>query len=197
MTGHNRLSDRLMAARFGSRAFVQKPISAEQLIETVIQTLQPVQPEQVYLLVVDDDPVILDHISSLLQPWGIEVITLQEPAHFWDILESVVPDLLILDIEMPDISGADLCQIVRNDSYWSDIPILMLSAHRDTETICQLFALGADDYVSKPIVEPELVARVLNRLERASTRNRPARAHNRTYVNCPRSNSSPFPESSS
>jgi DNA-binding response OmpR family regulator len=82
-------------------------------------------------------------------------------------LEQTVPDLVILDVEMPELSGIDLCQVVRNDPRWSELPVLFLSAHTDAKTVHQVFTVGADDYVNKPIVGPELVARVLNRLDRA------------------------------
>jgi len=74
--------------------------------------------------------------------------------------------LLILDIEMPDFSGIELCQVVRSDSRWSELPVLFLSSHNDAEIVHQVFAVGADDYVQKPIGGPELIARILNRLER-------------------------------
>ena len=79
--------------------------------------------------------------------------------------------MLILDLEMPELSGIDLCQVVRNDPRWSELPVLFLSTHRDMETVNRVFTAGADDYVSKPILGPELIARVLNRLERASSVN--------------------------
>ncbi len=78
---------------------------------------------------------------------------------------NTAPDLLILDIEMPGFSGLELCQVVRNDPKWENLPILFLTAHQETETIIQAFAAGGDDYIRKPILEPELIARVLNRLE--------------------------------
>lgn len=93
--------------------------------------------------------------------------TLAEPQQFWDVLEASSPDLLILDIAMPQISGLELCQIVRADARWSDLPILFVTAHTDAETVNQVFAVGADDFVSKPIVGSELVTRIINRLERS------------------------------
>jgi len=71
-----------------------------------------------------------------------------------------------LDVEMPQLNGIELCQVVRNDPHWSRLPVLFLSAHTDADTLNQVFAAGADDYVSKPIVGPEL-ARIFNRLERS------------------------------
>ncbi|KAB8331485.1 response regulator [Scytonema tolypothrichoides VB-61278] len=118
------------------------------------------------VMVVDDDPQILVTLQTLLEPWGLKVITLNDPRHFWETLEACSPDLLILDIMMPHLSGVELCQVVRNDPRTCGLPILFLTAHTDAASVNQVFAVGADDFVSKPIVGPELVTRIINRLER-------------------------------
>jgi diguanylate cyclase (GGDEF)-like protein len=102
----------------------------------------------------------------LLEPWGMGVTGLDNPQQFWQVLTATSPDLLILDVAMPQFSGIDLCQAVRTDPRWQNLPILFLTAHRDADTVQQVFRAGADDYISKPIVGPELLTRVLNRLER-------------------------------
>ena len=67
---------------------------------------------------------------------------------------------------MPELTGIELCQAVRTDPTWQNLPVLFLTAHRDADTVQQVFRAGADDYISKPIVGPELLTRILNRLER-------------------------------
>ncbi|NMG08572.1 response regulator [Brasilonema sp. UFV-L1] len=118
------------------------------------------------VMIVDDDPLVLTALASLLPPWGFKVSTLDNPLRFWDTLAAEQPDLLVLDVEMPSTSGIDLCKAIRDNQYWSGLPILFLTAHTDAETMHKVFAVGADDYVNKPIVEPELVTRILNRLQR-------------------------------
>ncbi len=122
------------------------------------------------LLIVDDDPEMLYLLQTLLQPWGFRLQLLDQPQRFWETLEQVMPDLIILDVEMPHVSGFDLCQMLRNEPRWRELPILLLSAHTEAETIQQVFSVGGDDYIRKPIVAPELVVRILNWLERAQTR---------------------------
>jgi DNA-binding response OmpR family regulator len=165
-TGAEGLSDRIEVARLGAKNFLQKPIPPAQVLQEIIQVLQQSSPPDAKLLIVDDDPQLLDFLRELLEPWGFQLALLDDPNRFWDILEQTKPDLLILDIEMPDFSGIDLCQAVRNDPHWSDLLILFLSAHIDAETVCRVFTAGADDFVNKPIMGAELVARILNRLER-------------------------------
>jgi DNA-binding response OmpR family regulator/HPt (histidine-containing phosphotransfer) domain-containing protein len=119
------------------------------------------------ILVVDDDPMILMLAQELLAPWGFEITTLVEPRQFWQVMEAVQPQLLLLDVVMPEVDGIELCRQVRTDAHWSELPIVVLtSAHKDTELVNQVFSAGADDCVSKPIIGPELVTRIVNRLER-------------------------------
>lgn len=166
MTGRNQLSDRVEVARLGGHAFLQKPITPQEILKVVTQELNHTQKPEAKVLIVDDDRHVLTALSTLLEPWGLHVTTLAEPQQFLQVLSDCAPDLLILDIEMPGFSGIELCQVVRNDPRWSELPVLFLSGHNDAEIVHQVFAVGADDYVHKPIVGPELIARILNRLER-------------------------------
>jgi diguanylate cyclase (GGDEF)-like protein len=130
------------------------------------QLLQRSRALAVKVLVVDDDPMFLAALRPLLEPWGIRMTGLDNPLHFWDVLRSTAPDLLILDVEMPQVNGIELCQAVRIDPHWQGLPILFLTACSDRETIQQVFVAGTDDYITKPIVGPELLTRITNRLER-------------------------------
>jgi DNA-binding response OmpR family regulator len=169
-TAKENFADRIKVARMGGRGFLQKPISPVEVIEAIAQVLQQSTTPEAKLLIVDDDPQLLDFLRTLLEPWAFNLTLLDDPKQFWTVLEQSKPDLLILDIEMPELSGIDLCQVVRHDPRWSELPVLFLSAYIDSETVHRVFRVGADDYVSKPVVGPELVARVLNRLERIKIR---------------------------
>jgi len=160
------LNNRLQVAKRGGQTFLQKPMPPAQVLENVTQVLHLSTQAEAKILAVDDDPKILEVLQSLLSPWGLIVKTLEDPRRFWETLEDVQPDLLILDVEMLYGNGIELCQIVRNDCRWSELPILFLTAHTDPDIINQVFRVGADDFVSKPIIGPELVTRTINRLER-------------------------------
>ncbi|PZV16012.1 MAG: transcriptional regulator [Pseudanabaena sp.] len=167
MSASSRLSDRVMAARRGSCAFIEKPTSTEEVLNVISQVLSQQSSDRFKVMVVDDDPNILNILKHLLQQWDIEVTSLQNPQQFWQVLELTAPDLLLLDLSMPEYSGIDLCQAVRTSSLWHDLPIVFLSAHSDRETVRQLFVAGADDYLSKPIVEADLYTHILSRLKRS------------------------------
>jgi len=167
MTATSGLSTRVKAARKGGCSFIEKPASTEEILKTVSQVLYQRCSDRSKVMIVDDDPNMLKILRQLLENWDIEVVALQNPRQFWQVLESTDPDLLILDLIMPDYSGIDLCKAVRTDALWNDLPIVFLSADRDRETIRQLFIAGADDYLSKPIEESDLYTRILSRLDRS------------------------------
>jgi DNA-binding response OmpR family regulator/HPt (histidine-containing phosphotransfer) domain-containing protein len=160
------LKERLEVVRSGGCAFLQKPMFSAQVLKAVAQVLHRGEPPEGKVMVVDDDPKICAILRTLLEPWGLKVTTLDDPRRFWETLEAVVPNVLILDIKMPHINGIELCQVIRNDSRWGGLPIIVLTAHTNPKIVNQVFAAGADDFVSKPVVGPELIARIINRLER-------------------------------
>lgn len=160
------VNDRLAIAQQGRHTFLQKPLPPDQILEIVLRVLQRIDKAASRVMIVDDDVGTLSTLQTLLRPWGLHVTTLADPRHFLETLEACSPDLLILDVEMPHISGIELCRVVRNDSRWGGLPILFLTAHTEPEVVNQVFTAGADDFISKPIVGPELVTRIMNRLER-------------------------------
>ncbi|MEC4819629.1 MAG: response regulator [Scytonema sp. PMC 1069.18] len=158
--------NRVNVARFGGCCFLQKPTPPTEVMEAISQTLQQVTKIKAKLLIIDDDKQMLKFLQTLLEPWGFELTLVNSPNQFWEVLEQTAPDLLVLDVEMPEFSGIDLCQVVRNEPRWSQLPVLFVSVHKDTSIVEQVFKAGADDFISKPIVVSELVERVLKRLER-------------------------------
>lgn len=165
-TGRGTLSDRLTVSRLGAQQFLQKPATSAQIFQAISQALRKPKKAEAKILIVDDDPSVLDLLANLLTPWGLAVKTLSDPQQFWEVLTAVSPDLLLIDLEMPQVNGLDLAQVVRQDVIWGDVPILVVTAHTDAESLQQAFAVGADDFITKPVLGPELVTRVLSRIER-------------------------------
>jgi diguanylate cyclase (GGDEF)-like protein len=166
LTGTGAFIDRVQAARRGSRAFLSKSLPPAGVLDAVEQFLARDRLAATRVLVVDDDPALLDATRALLEPHDIEVSTLGDPLRFWETLEEVAPELLILDVDMPGIDGPALCRTVRNDPRWSRLAVIFATARTDPATIEEVFSAGADDYIPKPILGPELLTRVANRLER-------------------------------
>lgn len=163
-TDRDSLSDRLTVSRLGARQFLHKPATTEQIFRTICRVF-PTATTEAKILIVDDDPAELINLKALLTPWGLKVVTLSNPENFWNVLTANSPNLVVLDLEMPLVSGLDLCQVIRQDSHWGDLPILVVTAHTDAESLQKAFAAGADDFITKPVLGPELVTRILSRIK--------------------------------
>ena len=166
LTGSEALVDRVEVARRGGRGFVARTRSADQVIDAVSEQLERSKATQAKVLAVDDDPVASAALAILLGSSGLAVTTLNDPLRFWEVLENQAPDLVVLDLDMPNVDGVDLCRAVRADVRFGQLPVVFLTANTDPDCVTQIFEAGADDYVSKPIVAPELMTRILNRLDR-------------------------------
>lgn len=165
-TGSDTFTDRIETARRGGRAFLPKTLSPAEVLDTVREHLARARLHATRILVVDDDPAMLDIMRALLEPHNLEVSGLADPLAFWETLERISPEVLILDVDMTGVNGPELCRAVRNDPLWSRIAVIFATAHTDLLTIERVFQAGADDFIAKPILGPELVTRVTNRLNR-------------------------------
>jgi diguanylate cyclase (GGDEF)-like protein len=125
------------------------------------------------ILVVDDDAQITRALTTMLARRKISVTAINDPFLFWSALDETKPSLIMLDLEMPRISGTELCRVVRTDRRWSEIPVLFLTGHTDPESVRRIFAAGADDYVGKPFVPAELTMRIESRLTGVKARRGP------------------------
>ncbi|BAU05545.1 response regulator [Fischerella sp. NIES-3754] len=160
------LDTRITVARLGMGRYLLKPTTTDEVFEAIAKILPSPTIPNAKVMIVDDDPVQLKALTALLQPWGVQVTCVCNPQQFWQVLISTEPDLLLLDLEMPKFNGFELCRVVRQDSKYADLPVLVVTAHTSTSSIQQVFAAGADEFIAKPIVGPELVTRVLSRIER-------------------------------
>ncbi|MGB8703253.1 MAG: response regulator, partial [Thermosynechococcaceae cyanobacterium] len=113
----------------GGQVCLQKSLPVAQVFEAISDLLEQLARSQSKIVALDDDPVTLMALKAALTPWGIKVVTLENPQQILATLTQIEPDLLVLDVEMPSCSGIDLCQQIRNQPEWHDLPILFLTAH--------------------------------------------------------------------
>ena len=112
------------------------------------------------VLIVDDEASIVTALEFLLQRSGYEVMAAQNGDEALKRVESFAPDLVLLDVMMPRISGYEVCRRMRERAEWRHIKIVMLSAKGREAEVSKGVSLGADLYVTKPFSSTELVARV-------------------------------------
>jgi two-component system KDP operon response regulator KdpE len=109
------------------------------------------------VLVVDDEPPIIRFVRASLRAAGYRVITAEDAAGALASVSAIKPDLMILDLGLPDRSGFEVIATIRRQS---SVPIIVLSARKDESSKVEALDLGADDYISKPFGIPELTARI-------------------------------------
>jgi two-component system, OmpR family, phosphate regulon response regulator PhoB len=119
------------------------------------------------VLIVDDDPDILRLVSYNISQAGFEVISASTGRKALEIAQKQHPDLIILDVMLPDVDGMEVCRTLRQQYPSRKIPIIMLTARGDEIDRVVGFELGADDYVAKPFSTRELVLRVKSILRRS------------------------------
>jgi diguanylate cyclase (GGDEF)-like protein len=118
------------------------------------------------LLIVDDDLDLATVIAAVLDREGMEAHVLTDPARLVEVLDEVRPEMILLDAMLPSVSGYDVARVVRASPEWRDVPILFLTARTDLQSRIAAFEAGCDDYLCKPIVDEELLARVRVRVDR-------------------------------
>lgn len=126
------------------------------------------------ILVLDDEPDVTELLQYKLEQENYHVAVLNDPLEFVSKVREFEPDLMILDIMMPELNGLQLCRIARSDPAMKAIPIIFLTAKGEVEDRVKGLETGADDYISKPFNTKELQIRVSNILGRSQREAAPA-----------------------
>ena len=121
------------------------------------------------ILVVDDEIGALTLIGIMLERGGFSVMKARDATAALAVLDQNSPDLIILDVMMPGMNGIDLCRVIRQREDTHAIPVLILSARGDAESIKKGMEAGSNDYLPKPILHHDLVAKVRTIIEEAQS----------------------------
>ena len=120
------------------------------------------------ILVVDDESDVADLVAYHLKTKGFDTETVNDPTQSIGAARSMMPDLVILDVMMPEINGIQICRLLRADPALKHVPVIFLTAKVEENDRVQGLESGADDYICKPFSTKELVIRVQNILRRTS-----------------------------
>jgi len=126
------------------------------------------------ILIVDDEKDIADLISYNLEREGFSTIKVFDGGKVFSVVKSQKPDLIILDLMLPGMSGLDICRMIRANQGTAHVPIIMLTAKGDEVDKIIGLEIGADDYITKPFSVKELIARVRTVLRRTQEREKPS-----------------------
>jgi two-component system alkaline phosphatase synthesis response regulator PhoP len=130
-----------------------------------VQALKQEKAKTPIVLVVDDDEPSLELLQAYLEDLNCETVPAQDGLEALDIIGKKTPDLVLLDVMMPKMSGFEVCRRIKNDPKTSDIPVIMVTALNEFGDIERGIDSGTDDFISKPVNKLELVARVKTMLK--------------------------------
>ncbi|HEY1172171.1 MAG TPA: hybrid sensor histidine kinase/response regulator [Verrucomicrobiae bacterium] len=129
-------------------------------------------PVSARVLVVDDQPVNIQVVGNILGKLGYEIVPAADGTTALKRMALRTPDLILLDVIMPDMSGFEVCRQIRENPAWKDIPVIFVSAADDKELVIRAFNEGGVDYVTKPFNHAELLSRVKTHLTLKAARDR-------------------------
>ncbi|MGM0906864.1 MAG: diguanylate cyclase [Pseudomonadota bacterium] len=160
---------RMKAAKTRAISFLKKPVSLSELISHLEAVLarQEFKPPRVMLI--DDDKELCSFIKIELEAEGMQVKVLDNIKNIIPELAEFRPELILLDMEMPDYSGIDIALLIRQHVQFESLPIVYLSAERDIEKQTEALLFDADDFLSKPISHKRLISSIRSRVQRART----------------------------
>lgn len=166
MSIRNDSEARLSAVRCGAQRFLTKPLDFTKLTQTIDSLITRSLLEPYRVLVVDDDAILADLYATYLKEAGIEVKVLTKPMMALEHINDFKPELILMDIYMPECNGLELAAMIRQDDYYAQTPIVFLSTETELDKQLTAMHLGGDDFINKPIQANHLIEIVLARLKR-------------------------------
>ncbi|HEX5394622.1 MAG TPA: diguanylate cyclase [Rhodocyclaceae bacterium] len=160
---------RLSAVQCGSVAYFHKPARALDLVAALDDATQQQTPEPYRILIVDDEPEIAGYHAVILQEAGMVTRYVGNPADVLGVLAEFRPDMVLMDMYMPVCSGRDLARLIRQLPEYVGLPIVFLSSETDRSKQFSAMRVGAEGFLTKPVVPEDLVAAVGIRAERMRT----------------------------
>lgn len=167
ISGDDLGKDRVEAAHAGASLYLDKPFASDSLEKAVHHLVAIRQGGRSRVLVCDDDEFFGNTVALVLRNEGMIVRTLTDPNIILDVMQEFPPDMLLLDVMMPGVTGFEVCRMLRATPRWQDLPIIFLTGQTGVEARVEAFRCGGDDYLPKPVVNEELLTRVKVRLDRA------------------------------
>jgi two-component system alkaline phosphatase synthesis response regulator PhoP len=127
--------------------------------------MSPEETENSVVLVVDDNPQNLELILAYLEDIDCQTLAAEGGQQALDIIRQTPPDLVLLDVMMPKVSGFEVCKQIKNNPATADIPVIMVTALNELGDIEKAIDSGTDDFLSKPVNKWELLTRVKTMLK--------------------------------
>jgi diguanylate cyclase (GGDEF)-like protein len=153
---------------YGASALLELPFDKEQVRDVLTKLHEMGQSRKPRVLVVDDDEVLSGFVATILRGEQMVADTLNSPIQILEKLQSFQPDVVVLDVIMPGLSGYDVCRLIRRSEEFRALPVVFLTSKSTTEGRAAAFAAGGNDFLSKPVLAPELITRVRAQIDRTT-----------------------------
>lgn len=157
---------RLSAVRADGQAFLSKPVQIMEMVTMLDELTGQQQPGVYRILVVDDEPETASYHCALVEEAGMLAYPLSDAARILEVLDEFHPDLVLLDIYLKECNGRDLAKIIRQLPDYLSLPIIFLSSETDDKKQSSAMQVGAEGFLTKPVVPKKLVEAVAIRAER-------------------------------
>ena len=157
---------RIQAIRAGGMGYFTKPVDIDALMDEINKLNVKVDPQPYRVLIVDDSEVQAKTSALHLKKAGMETYIVSQPTEVLSALENFGPDILLLDLYLPDYTGLEIAQMIRQIKAYVGLPIVYLSAEADREKQLSAVGQGGDDFLTKPIKPDTLIEAVTARIER-------------------------------
>ncbi len=167
ISGQALIKDRVEAAHAGASLYLDKPLESDALEKAVQHLVNIRQGGRPRILICDDDEFFCNTVALVLRNEGMIVRIINDPSQILETMQEYPPELLLLDVMMPAVTGFEVCRMLRQIPRWQDLPIIFLTGQVGVEARLEAFRSGGDDYLPKPVVNEELLTRVKVRLDRA------------------------------
>lgn len=169
---------RLRAMRAGADSFIPLPAQSGDVMDRISELLDVESSDPYRVLIVEDDRAQAIFAESILRKAGMSTNAVTDPLAALDQLENFHPELILMDLYMPNCSGMELTAIIREREAFINTPIVFLSGEQNQEMHFEALNAGGDDFLSKPIRPKHLISAVTNRVRRARSMGRRAMAQN-------------------
>ena len=170
------LQHRLRALRLGVRVYFTAPFNYAAIARR-LKELTALGAPHARVMVVDDEPSEAQFYTTLLDKAGLHALAVTRPTEVLGTLEAFKPDLVLMDLRMPEINGEELTALIRERPGFVDLPVVFLSGERDSDRQLAALGAGADDFLVKPVEAEHLVKSIRNRLARADRLKSPSPAN--------------------
>ena len=161
------LPRRLRAVRAGCDAFIALPAKPEDVIARIGELIETERSNPYRIMIVEDDRSQTLFAESILRKAGMETLAITEGLSALDELDRFRPELILMDLYMPDVDGMELTALIREREAFISTPIVFLSGEHDADKHFEALNAGGDDFLSKPIRPKHLISAVTNRVRRA------------------------------